>query len=225
MSVISVYAIRDMIAGLDLSNKVISASNNGTNTTILVGNVFNARAGLTVDVDGTGYAVVSADYSANSIILAGVIASPILFTVPNPFFFHGTFSKTNGELNELLSLDQKVPMAYLHETMREVYAPIASGLEVTASVKLFLLDKAPENGDTTANQYADIIWPLSNLATAIRKALNASYAFAEMGDITQINEVEWGIYTDSKGHMKRFFDAQLSGISMFFDLPILKKCC
>jgi hypothetical protein len=86
------------------------------------------------------------------------------------------------------------------------------------------MDKAPQNGATTAEQYDDIITPLSNLAEAIRQQLYTSPKFTDWGVITQVNEIEWGTYTDSKGHMKRFFDAQLTGIGLFFDLNIL-KCC
>ena len=221
---IGVKVIGNFISGLDLSSPVLSFSDNAVNTTLFVRNVFNARAGLIVLVDAVEYTVVSVDYEANSLVVMGVIIAPVLYEVPTPFYWHGTFLKANGELNEILSIDSKVPMCYLHEVMRERLYPLTSGLERTCEVKLFLMDKAPQNGATTAEQYDDIITPLSNLAEAIRQQLYASPKFTDWGVITQVNEIEWGTYTDSKGHMKRFFDAQLTGIGLFFDLNIL-KCC
>ena len=51
-------------------------------------------------------------------------------------------------------------MFYLHEVLRErKHNPAKSGLDRTSDIRLFLMDKSPENGDTTANQYADIIVP------------------------------------------------------------------
>lgn len=221
---ITVYAVRDFINSLDLSSVATSHSDDGTNTTITVGNVYHARPSMVVDIDGLDYTVISADYDTNTLVLAGVIAEPLLLTVPIPNFFHGTFLKLNNELNQILNIDSKVPMIYLHEVIRERLAPQRSGLDRTSDVTLFIMDKAPELGDTTANQYADIIVPLSNLVEAIRQALYDSVKFAEIDDIIQVNEIEWGSYSDKKGHLKRFFDAQLSGIALSFALPIL-KCC
>jgi hypothetical protein len=86
------------------------------------------------------------------------------------------------------------------------------------------MDKAPENGDTTANQYADIIVPLSKLANFFTRLPLYGLSFGDMDDIEQVNQIEWGTYSDSKGHLKRFFDANLTGIAFSFSLPIL-KCC
>ena len=221
---ISVYVIRDLIAGLDLSSSVISYTNDSVQTELFVSNVYHARRGLVVLVNGQPYPVYSVNYELNSLVIRAVIELPTVLQVPTPFFFHGTFTKTNNELNEVLDLGDKVPMAYLHETMLEELAPVTSGIDTIAEVKLFLMDKAPENGATTAQQYTDVITPLTNLAEAIRQALYDSPKFGEIGTIRKKNEIEWGTYQDSKGHMKRFFDAQLSGIGLFFDLPIL-KCC
>jgi hypothetical protein len=222
---ITVYAVRDFINSLDLSSRVTSFSNDGTNTTITVGNVFHSRAGLVVDIDGTDYTVISANYDTNTLVLAGVIVAPVLLTVPIPYFFHGTFMKLNNELNEVLNIDDKIPMFYLHEVIREKkHNPAKSGLDRTSDIRLFLMDKAPENGDTTANQYADIIVPLSKLADFFTNALYTAYQFGDIDDIEQVNQVEWGTYSDSKGHLKRFFDANLTGIAFSFSLPIL-KCC
>ena len=221
---ITVYAIRDFIASLDLSSGVISHSDDGTNTTITVGNVFHSRAGLVVDIDGTSYTVISADYDTNTLIVAGVIADPLLLIVPIPYFFHGTFTKLNNELNEVLEIDDKIPMFYLHEVITEDFGGPLQGLEVESNVNIFLMDKSPENGDTTANQYADIIVPLSNLAKAFRDATYSYPKFGDMGSIKQVNQIEWGTYSDSKGHLKRFFDANLTGIAINVTLPILKSC-
>ena len=222
---ITVYAVRDFINALDLSSAVTAHSDNGTQTTITVGNVFHSRAGLVVDIDGADYTVISVEYDTNTLIVEGLIADPLLLTVPIPYFFHGTFMKLNNELDEVLSIDDKVPMFYLHEVIREKkHNPTFSGLDRTSDIRLFLMDKSPENGDTTANQYADIIVPLSRLADYFTSQLYTAYQFGDIDDIEQVNHVEWGTYQDSKGHLKRFFDANLTGIAFSFALPIL-ICC
>lgn len=223
--IITVNVVKAFIEGLDLSSRVLSHSNNGTNTTIQVGNVFHARPALVVDIDGSNYTVISADYSTNTLVVAGVIALPLLLTVPIPFYWHGTFMKLKNELNQILSIDDKVPMIYLHEIVREVRKnPSRTDIRKISDITLFFMDKAPELGATTSQQYADIITPLEKTVDLFCDSLYADRKFSDMGDIMQVNEIEWGNYTDKKGHLKTFFDARLSGIALSFALPIL-KCC
>ena len=222
---ITVYAIRDFINSLDLSSRVTAFSDDSTNTTITVGNVFHSRAGLVVDIDGTSYMVISADYEANSLVVGGVIATPVLLTVPVPFFFHGQMRKQNNELNEILDIDSKVPMFYLQSIVGDVKQnKNYSGLNRISNIILFLLDKSPENGDTTMNQIANIIVPLDNLADVFTDAIFDSVKFGRTRNILQENLVEWGKRNNDMSSVKRFFDMNLTGIAFSFSLPIL-KCC
>ena len=216
--------LKTFVEGLSFTSRVLTVSNDGTNTTIAVENVYWSRKDLTVSVDGTDYTVVSVDCPTNTLVVAGVIVSPVLLTMKPMYFIHGTFRKVNGELNEILEINEKVPMFYVHEVLDEVYPPITEGLAVTAKVRAFVMDKAPENGDTTANQYTNIIQPLSTFFTqGFVQGLDSGKGIARRStNVNKQNKVEWGSYEDSRGNMKRVIDAQLTGYMLVFDFPILR---
>lgn len=233
---IPVFVFRDFVNGLDLSSLVKSFTtdeNEGT-TTLIVENTFHARDGLLIQVDGFSYEVVRVDYCQEAITINAVLVEAEIVIIPTPFFIHGTYRKTNNELNALLDESEKVPMIYLHEVIDERWGNFESSIDVTASFRFFLLDSSPQNGidplsgnplentKTTQSQYANIIQPLSKLFEAIRQGIRDYGRFGEIDYIDKQNHVEWGVYTQNKGHERKLFDMDLTGMNCFVRLPIYK---
>ncbi len=220
---LTVDILDDFIKTLDLSGKVLSFSNDGTNTTIVVEKTYHARKKMLVDIDGTDHEVVSI-VNNTSIEVIGVIAAPLNYKVPNPFYFHGTPILTNSHITGAKE-NQKVPMIYLFEILREKDKKEDSRVVRESDLRLFFLDSADLGDWSTDDHYAKRLLGLNNLVDEFIKAARAFvccfYLFET--EFTRINHVNWGIWEDNKGHKRTLFDDELTGVEITFTLP-LKNC-
>lgn len=220
---LTVDIMAEFIDSLDLSGGVLSFSDDGTNTTIVVDKTFHARAKMLLDIDGTDYPIVSVLDNTN-IVVTGVIAAPIKYTVPNPFYFHGSPIMTNNHIKGAKDKN-KVPMIYLYEILKEKDKKENSAIRRESDLRLFFLDNANFGEWTTEDHYSKRLLGINNLVDAfIEAARNYSCCFYLFDtDITRINHVNWGVWKDNQGHKKTIFDDELTGVEASFTLP-LKNC-
>lgn len=220
---LTVDIIGDFINSLDLSGKVVSASFDGTNTTLTVEKTFHLRRGMDVTIDGTSYVVVSVTNN-QYIEVEGAVVDPLLYTVPNPFYFHGTPIMTNNHINGMRE-DQKVPMIYLYEIIREKDKGIDSAIVRESDLLLFFLDSANFSEWETEDHYSQRLKGLNNLVDEFRdQARDYRCCFyLEETEFTRINHVNWGVWRTNAGHERRIFDDDLTGVELNFTLP-LRKC-
>lgn len=223
--------VRDFVAGLDLSSKVLSFSPSGSNTIITVENVFHIRATPSpnqrqVDIDGTKYNVLSVDYDTNTVVVEGALVNPDpqLYKVDNPFYWHGTPIATANHIKNLND-SSKVPMVYLRELLKERCMPPSSNLEtIVPDMRLYLGDVANFNDWTREEHYSEAIRPLMNLSEVIKEELYKGRCVhvAEGEEIQRAAIPKWGIYQDSKGNIRKMFNENLDVVEMTFNLRIYK---
>jgi len=220
---LTVDILEDFINTLDLSGSVISFSDDTTNTTIVVEKTYHARKKMLIDIDGTDYEVVSV-VNNQSIEVVGVIAAPALYTAPNPFYFHGTPILTNAHINGAKE-NQKVPMIYLYEILKEKDKKEDSAVRRESDLRLFFLDSANFGEWTTDDHYSKRLLGLNSLVDEFIEAARAYGCcfYLYETDITRINHVNWGVWINNAGHKKRIFDDNLTGVEVTFTLP-LKNC-
>ena len=220
---LTVDILEDFIASLSLSGDVLSHSDDGVNTVINVEKTYHARRKMLVNIDGTDYEVVAV-VNNQSIEVVGVIADPVAYTVPNPFFCHGTPVMTNSHINGARHSD-KVHMIYLYEILRERDKNPNSRIVRESDLRLFFLDSANFSEWDTDDHYSQRLLGLNNLVDAFieaaRKNTCCFYLFET--DFTRVNHANWGVYVDNEGHKQRIFDDDLTGVELSFTLP-LKNC-
>jgi hypothetical protein len=215
--------IENLIDSLVLSSEVVNVSFDGTNSTITVENSYHARFKMVIDIDGGSYQIISSDQANNSFIVAGDLTGALLVTFPNLFYFHGTAYATNSHLNRLKSSD-KVPMAYLHEIIRQKDEG-RNGSTVSAPIRLFFLDQANKKDWTTDDHYSNVITGLERVVQAFKEHLfDVARVVTNEVEYTTINHVNFGEFRDLKGHVQSIFDDDLTGVELSFEI-VLKKCC
>ena len=216
MSALVVDRMADFVSSLKLESKVLALSNNGTNTTLMVENVFHIRAmpvpsRRNVFIDGVSYDVIGVDYGANTVTVEGVILSASVYKVPNPFYWYGTLISTANEIR-MLDDSQKVPMIYLNEIITEKRQTRPSRIKSIAPIRLAFADVY--SNDWTRKQHHDLlIKPLSNLADYVFEKLDkrSCFSFREGSEITQNIVPKWGEIT-RKGTKQKTFNEYLDAI-------------
>lgn len=218
---LTVDILEDFISSLILSGNVLSFSDDGTNTTIAVEKTYHARRKMQLDIDGTDYEILSV-VNNMSITVAGIVPDPTVYTVPNPFYFHGTPIMTNAHINGASERD-KVPMVYLYEMLREKEFRINSNIRRESDLRLFFLDSANFSEWETDDHYSQRLLGLNNLVDAfIEQARNYQCSFyLYETDFTRINHVNWGVLVNNSGHTKTLFDDELTGVELTFTLPLI----
>ncbi len=225
MSTQTVDFIESFLAGINFSTFIDSYSNDGTNTTLTVREVFYAREGLNIDVDGTDYVILSVGYDLKEIVVVGVIAAPAVAELQKVQYFHGTPLAVTAELNAISLTSTKAPLLYVYEMIPEDYNhEISNSLDRTASVKMVFLDDSSRY-NTTDEHYSSVITPLSNLANKFVDeiiAAKSSFVRVLIDRSRRLNHVYFGTYTDSKGHERKIFNDTFTGIELDIDLPFRK---
>lgn len=220
---IVVDEIETFINGLDLSSAITAASV-GAETTITVGNVYHARTGLSCLIDGDSFKILQVDYDANTVKVEGAPATTKVFSMPVPFYFHGTPYATNAHISRLKD-SQKVPMIYLLEIIREELQAEDSGIETIADLRFFFLDVANFQDWDTDQHYSNVIRPMRNLMDAFVAQARISPLFAELPALDVVTHVKFGVYQSNKGHLNSLFNERLSGVELRGNFPFYKKCC
>ena len=216
--------IEEFASSFSYSSTVVSSVITGGNTELNLGNTYHARTGTIVDIDGTSAEVVSFDSVLNNIEVVGEFNSPLLVTVPNPFFFHGTPYKTNTHIS-YLDAGQKFPMIYLYEIIEEeLQNEESSGLYEIAELRLFFLDNANFAEWTTDQHYSEVITGQRKAAEEFKNKLNVYRLFDRPSFIKILNHANFGQFFDLKGHLQSIFNEYTSGVEMRLKLPI-RKCC
>lgn len=219
-----VEVIRTFISELDLSGAVISLSDDGTNTTLVLENSYHLRQYMIVTIDSVDYEVQSADAKNNTIVVSGVIASALTYSIASPFFFHGSNYIVGYEFDNLPD-ESKLPMFYMESLIREDWGNEGSLYTTTPDFRFILADWANYQ-DWQADDFVDKrLVGLRKLAGAIRER---AFEYNLFGNIDRI-EVEqfykFGLYKSNSGVIDSLFNHTLSAVGMKLSIPILNCNC
>lgn len=214
--------IDELVTSLVLDSEVVSAVYDGTNTLITLENSYYGRVKMIVDIDGNSHEILISDQANNQITVASDLSTAQLVTFPGLHYFHGTVYATNNHIVNK-KRDTKVPMAYLHEIIREKDRG-KMGSSVEAPLRMFFLDQSNLADWNTNDHYSKVITGMKKVVTAFKDHLFDQPEVIDTDvEYTEVNHANFGIFRDMKGHEKRIFDDNLSGIELNFTI-VIKKC-
>ena len=227
-----VQTIEEQVNRLSYTSKVVSVSNDGTLSTLVLKKVFHARAyGVShykraLNVDGTDYPIISVNYDTKEVVLQGVIPSANQATVQSPFFIHGTPLGIRSTIDDLKTAEE-LPLIYLGEEIKES-GRFKSEPYVSAELRLFFMDAANFGKDTTYDAYDHVITPMRNLVDLFLEGVSKSDDLFSYYDVSYdiINKAKWGNYVDFKGYEKKLFNKEMAGCELRFNgLKFWNKKC
>lgn len=225
MSQLVVNSIEDFINSIDFSTAVESFSDDGTYTTVVCDNIYHARGGMKVDVDGMEYKVRTSDPATDTLELNGLITDPVTVTIPTPQYFHGTLRAANGEVSQLDPLTT-FPMIYLWEIVKEDEQDIFSAIDREAGLRFFFIDEANNEDWLVDDYYKQRLEGLNKLVDKFKSSLllDKGNYYTDEVTFTRVQHPNWGEYKDLKGHVKLLFDGYFAAVEYDFTLPFRKGC-
>lgn len=209
--------VGEFVQGLNLTTEVQSVTVAGSNTTLVVNNAYHLRAGMSLNIAGTDYEVLSVFGEAFTVEGLPVINAGESVSVPAPFYFHGTPIATSQRLVRLEDIE-KVPMIYLYEQLRErrrgQNSPIRS-----ANITLYFLDNANFEEWLTPDYYANRLVGLNKLVDKFISELDKDITFDTLETDFDIRNLQhFGTFRTLKGYEKEIFADKFTGVEVSFEL-------
>ena len=222
----TIETVEALIASIDRTINIDSVVDNLDGTcTIFTCDTKWIQALFSVTIDGNDFPVIAINVNI-SITITGACPVVSTFEAYPPFFFHGTVTDTNLQLNGITNKDsEKTPMGYLYEPFVENLQDEESALEMITPVRIFFLSYADTKAWYTPQHYEETIRPMRNLMNGFIKAAQDSELIDTLGEYSVVSRVKFGVpknksQLDSRGNEKARFDMHLSGVELGITLPI-----
>ena len=214
-----IQILKQVIQGIQFGGNILSLSDDGTDTTLVLSDFFYLREGVTITIDSIDYLVKSADWQVNEIVISGVIASANSFTIPSLFFKSGSRRMVSGEL----SGDQthSFPLCFLALPYLAGSKAIGDGFGDTITAELLFLDESDyrrnesEQFQMNTDQFAEFV-------DYVEAQLFDSTCFYSIQRNRGIEFQKHGTY-DKAGALQSFFDVDVTGIFRQYQIRF-KNC-
>jgi len=203
---------------------VLSTSDDGTNTTIEVCNLFHARDLLKITNNLIEFEIISFNDSLNTILIGGLPDVTKAFVLQSPVYFHGTPMAQNTMLSEINDWRNKLPMIYLVEIFTEsVNRDKELRLDKNADLTILFLDNMNYADWDTDESYTNRINPMRNLVNKFMDQLDSDKLVGTIDTATVVSHVKYGVFTTDKGHTDSILNEDLTGCALSVGVPIQKQ--
>lgn len=179
-------------------------------------------------INGTNYEVLNEagkDFKFNEEFTIKGNTAPVVTTIilPSLKYFHGTVIATKAELDKNQLAADKFPMVYLLEVLEDDFNnEDDSRIDRDSNLRLFFLSETAGNDWNTNEHYDYSIKPMRNIVYNFINYINNSNKIGKFDNYKAINHAKFGVYTADKGHTRRVFNENLSGVELKINLPIVK---
>lgn len=227
----TVDIVEDLVSFLASKVIVDSIVNNNDGTyTFSTNNTSFLSPKMKVDIGGNIYYVINTDanpFVFNSKFTLKGNVDPTGTTevfLPSLNYLHGTAIATKGYLDRENTSEKKYPLVYLLEVLRDKFNEDENlHLDRTSRLRLFFLSETDENNWDTDEHYEFSIKPMRNVVYNFIESLKLNRKIGKFDGWEAINHAKFGVYISDKGHTRRMFSDNLSGVELIIDLPILKE--
>lgn len=217
----TVDILEDFFNSLTYSSTVSNIIDNSDGTfTFNTCKTFHARVKSIVTIGGNDYTVTAFNNNVNITVTAAPAPVGVTYTIAHPFYFHDTPTSHNITLANT-DKSAKYPMIWVREVIKDTFDnDISSTIERNSNLRLYFLDNSNLEDWNTDEHYAEITNPMLNLFEEFKIHVNNYKFFGRPDDFEVTYHNRFGQYEDKKGHVKQFFNDNLSGIEIIFALPI-----
>lgn len=157
-----------------------------------------------------------------SITMMGSFLPVPMFEIYKPHFFHGTVIQTNLELSMQPNVNSRTPMIYLLEVLKDKFFCDDSVVERESDLRLFFLTQANFEDWKNSDHNEKAILPMRSLAYNFIDTMKKSKKIGKFVSYEILNHVKFGVYSTDKGHEKKVFNDNLTGVELRITLPVLQ---
>lgn len=230
MTEATVNIIRSIIDAMSPQSDIYSITETATGSKVWEVNFCSplwVRPKTIVTIGAVEYTVLSINYTTKVFTVASNDA-PVgeYFTIPKPFYFHGTPENVNKHLITIKLAWLKFPMIYLYENFSEkIIRDEMSAIEKEADLTFCFLDEA--NFENWApDDFLNLAQiPMMQLSEYFIDRLEVSPRIGVLPDANQAYPAEFNIVITRNNKKETTFTDPLSGCVLEQNVPITRQDC
>lgn len=190
-----------------------------------------------IEIDGTDYLVKDVETNMFITVKGPIAGTPTEYTIPPPFYFHGTPLQASGELALETRWRKKLPFWYLIEPFNE-RRDDGPGAKIARIPTMKMLILFPQGSDKLLvdEQYKELIEPSENAVEDFRHALRTHPNIAKVSELHEFSvraRVNWGVWVSERSkprkakedNVKKMLDEYVTGIEIDIQIPLKKEIC
>ena len=202
---------------------ITSITSSGTTRTINTADTGRLVVGDWVKISGTNYKITSITTNSKFTVTSSSAITGTSWTALAPYFFYGTPIMIANTIDKIKDYQNKYPIVVLFETMPATVDDDAkSSVERVVSLQLFFLDQANYT-DWSHDEYYSLL--LDVLQDYVDSFIDELKNNSSIGKFDSHKETPYSKWTLETGDGRNVFNAELSGIGIEIDLPVLKNTC
>lgn len=200
---------------------ITSITHVGTTYTINTADTKRLAVGSYVSISGNNYEVLTLIANTSFTISSAINVIGTSWKALAPYYFYGTPIIISNTLDKYKNYKQKFPVIVLFETMPAIVNDEdTSNIERVVSLEMYFMDEANFKDWSHDEFYTYVI---NVLQTYVDDFISKLKSNKQIGELDRHNETpysKWNLVRLDTG--KNVFNAELSGIKLEIDLPILK---
>lgn len=232
--------IGSVIATLGFTEKISNVffdpvANETQFETCLTHHVF---VGYKITIDGNEYLVKDVETNMFITIKGAIAVGPQEeYSIPSPFYFHGTPLQASNELALETRWRKKLPFWYLIEPFNE-RRDDGPGAKIARipTMKMLILFPIGAEKHLVDEQYKELIEPSENAVEDFRHALRVHPNIAKVSELHEFSvraRVNWGVWVVERGqprkaredNIKTMLDEYVTGMEIDIQIPLKKEIC
>lgn len=168
--------------------------------------------GCTVTIGANDF-IITAFVINESITINGTpMPTPTSFTIPPPFYLHGTLKNANSEVDAQDDKEDVFPLAYLFEVIKDKKnTDDESMIDREVDLRIFWLQTANTADWLTEDHYLNLIEPMQQMVDLFIRKLENSRLFTDDFNYDCLNLID---VSENGTQEKALFDCNLSGIEL-----------
>lgn len=200
---------------------ITSITHVGTTYTINTSDTKRLEVGSYVTISGNNYEVLTLIANTSFTINSTINVIGTSWKSLAPYYFYGTPIMISNTLDKYKNYKQKFPVIVLFETMPAVVNDdTALNIERVVSLEMYFCNEANFKDWDSSEYYSNVI---DKMQTYVDDFITKISNHRQIGALDKHNETpysKWNLVRLDTG--KNVFNAELSGIKLEIDLPILK---
>lgn len=213
--------IKDWVTGLEFIAEVLSYSDDGTNTTLVLDHLFAIGVGRKVNVDGVDFDVLSVSYYDCSIVVPGVLINPVEVQMPSLSFKSGSYYQVTSEVSFEDEIDI-YPLFYMNVPYRTRNRN-ADAIRETIRANFVICDVANYQ-DWSTEDFEEKSEQLAAFSDYLFSQVQNDYRFGNVDMTNKQVYYKYGELSSKNVPENSVFNNRLTGVKLDWNIPFF-KCC
>ena len=225
--------LKRLFEGIDRTIKILKTESHDPTTGTYIWQVDNykwTRANKVIQDDsGNDYLVqvVSINSEGKHFIEATKISvsgnDPVMLLAEDPKYWEGYIRMVQPEVEMVRDSSEKTPMMYVGSIGSASFQPKISRIKWESPIVIYFLDQANFDDWTSGEYFEKVTASMYSLMQEFIKSVKKQKHLIDFDNDMTYKQIKKFASVDSSGHLKKYFNDDLSGVELNLDLKLINS--